>query len=171
MNKMEQKRRKPNRLHGFDYSRCGAYFITICVKDNRCVLSEICASDVGVGALDDPYEIFTRYGEIVEDEIQKMNEIYPHIQVNEYIIMPNHIHFILFIRNDGSSRAPTPTNALVPRYISTLKRMTNKKTGKALWQRSYYDHIIRDENDYIMHLQYIRENPRKWLMGKDEYYV
>ncbi len=162
--------RKDNRLKNYDYSQNGAYFITICVKDMECILSTV--KNVGDGALDVPETILSEYGIIVENEIQKMNDIYENINAVSFIIMPNHVHLLLIISNtNGTSRAPSPTNSVVARYVSTLKRMTNKKSGTALWQRSYYDHIIRNEEDYINHLQYIDENPKKWLIGKDEYYV
>ncbi len=87
--------------------------------------------------------------------------------------MPNHLHILIRIDTglEGSSGTPTPTNSKIAAYVSTLKRMTNKQIGSNIWQRSYYDHIIRNEEDYINHLQYIDENPRKWLIGKDEYYA
>ena len=185
--------RKDNRLKRFDYSRNGAYFITICVKDMKCILSKICVDEpefVGVGAPDDP-QIISRetiadgapddpklilsdFGIIIENEIQKMNDIYDNVNVNSYVIMPNHVHLMIIVSNTqtiGTSGAPSPTNSVVARYVSTLKRFANKECGTELWQRSYYDHIIRNEEDYIYHLQYIDENPKKWLLGKDEYYA
>ena len=169
--------RKANRLKEFDYSKNGAYFVTVCVKDMKCILSTICVDDnknVGDGALDVPRVVLSDFGTAVENEIQKMNEIYDNINVNSYVIMPNHVHLLIVISNthtNGTSRAPSPTNSIIARYVSTLKRMTNKQCNADIWQRSYYDHIIRDDEDYIYHLQYIDENPRKWLIGKDEYYA
>ena len=177
---MEKKNRKPTRLKDYNYSENGAYFITICTKDMQCILSTI----VGDGALDVPLLRLSEYGKTIEDEIIKMNGIYDNLNVSAYVIMPNHIHFLIVINNAqgtsgapsptscvGTSRAPSPTNSVVAKYVSTLKRMTNKKCGVDLWQRSYYDHIIRNDEDYVMHLQYIDENPKKWLLGKDEYYT
>ena len=165
---MEKKNRKPTRLKDYNYSENGAYFITICTKDMQCILSTI----VGDGALDVPLLTLSEYGKTVEDEIIKMNGIYDNLNVSAYVIMPNHIHFLIVINNTkGTSGAPSPTNSVVAKYVSTLKRMTNKKCGVDLWQRSYYDHIIRNDEDYVMHLQYIDENPEKWLLGKDEYYT
>ena len=169
----EQKRKK-TRLRDFDYSKNGVYFITICTENRKNILSEITQDNVGVGASDDPIVKLKESGIIVEEEIIKMNNIYPELNVSKYIIMPNHIHFLIEVnKKTGSSRAPTPTraNQLVPKYISTLKRFTNKRVGNPIWQRSYFDHIIRDEEDLALHLQYIEQNPRKWLLGKDEYYA
>lgn len=63
---------------------------------------------------------------------------------------------------------PRPTDAVIPKLISSLKRYTNRKAGASLWQGSYYDHIIRDENDYLRVWAYIDQNPARW--AEDEYY-
>ena len=96
-------KRKPNRLKNFDYSSCGAYFITICVQNKECLLSRI----VGGGAYDAPKNILTEFGEIAEKNIVSGNKI-PHICVENYVIMPNHIHMILRIKNNGTSEALSP---------------------------------------------------------------
>ena len=92
------------------------------------------------------------------------------------MIMPNHIHVIIFLdpnayndRHDGSSRAPTPTNEMLPHVISTFKRFCNKEFGKNIWQMRSFDHIIRDEKDYNLHLKYIRENPLKWYFNGENH--
>ena len=160
--------RKVNRLKDWDYSEKGCYFITICVKDRKCILSTIC---VGGGVLDAPVVELTKYGHIVDEQIKTMNEIYKNINVQHYVIMPNHIHLIIEIDNaDGTSGRPPPTrsNSLISQYISTLKRFTNKNCGADLWQRSYYDHIIRNEADYMEKAEYILTNPDRW--AEDEYY-
>lgn len=83
--------------------------------------------------------------------------------------MPNHVHFIITVAaHGGSSRTPTPTNAKLPAFVSTWKRFTNKKAGVSLWQRSYYDHVIRNDADCLRAWQYIDDNPAKW--AEDEYY-
>ncbi|MBQ2670853.1 MAG: transposase, partial [Clostridia bacterium] len=83
---------------------------------------------------------------------------------------PNHIHFIVIANdNNGSSGTPTPTNMVIPKLISTFKRFVNKKVGKQIWQRGYYDHIIRNSIDYERIWQYIDTNPIKWEL--DEYYT
>ncbi len=104
-----------------------------------------------------------------------MNEIYSDILVNDYVIMPNHLHILITVDNkkdlpSGAPRSSPPTNT-VSKYVAVLKRFTNKEIGEKIWQRSFYDHIIRNEEDFYYHLQYIDENPKKWLMGKDKYYT
>ena len=116
----------------------------------------------------------TKKGQIAKEQLFELEKRFPSLRIDEYVIMPNHIHLIIEIQNDllnGSSGAPAPTNSAVARYVSTLKRFVNKKTKTKLWQRGYHDHIIRDDYDYMYHVQYIDENPKKWLMGKDEYYA
>ena len=109
--KMELPKRKPTRLKEYDYSTPGAYFITICTKDKKKILSEI----VGDGIYDVPHIKLLPCGEIVDKYIQVMNERFEGAAVEKYIIMPNHIHLIIDIEGEnggGMSQAPYPTNAL-----------------------------------------------------------
>ena len=163
---MDFTSRKLPRLKNFDYSQNGYYFITICTKDMQCLLSSV----VGNAAPSVPQVILTDYGKILESEILKMNNIYHNIQTTHYVIMPNHIHMIIEICESSGSETPE-TCTSISDYISTLKRFCSKKTGQKIWQKSFHDHIIRNEEDLYNHMQYINENPKKWIMGKDEYYV
>ena len=138
-------KRKQNRLREFDYSTNGAYFITICTQGKKCILGNI----VGVGVLDDPQIKLSEYGKIIYNQIIEMNKIYNNVNVEKFIVMPNHLHLLVEITNNGSSRTPTPTNSVISSFISTLKRFSNKKIGENIWQRSYYNHIIRNEEDYL----------------------
>jgi REP element-mobilizing transposase RayT len=176
---MQFPNRKPNRLSDYDYSRNGAYFITICTKDSKCILSQIVEdTSVGDGVLDVPKIHLTKFGKIVNDRIIEMNNIYKNVSVEKYVVMPNHIHLLIVIDSynesiyDGTSRTPSPTrqNSVISSFVSTFKRYTNKQIGYNIWQRSFHDHVIRDEEDYLTRWQYIDENPKKWLIGKDEYY-
>ncbi len=159
--------RQPNRLKQYDYSQNGAYFITVSTKDYKCILCNI----VRDGAPDVPYAKLSTYGKIVNDEIIKSNDIYDYIKVEKYVIMPNHIHMILVVDKDeqGTSRAPSRTNEIIPAFVSMLKRFTNKKCGEQIWHRSFHDHIIRDQRDYGRIYKYIEENPLKW--NEDCYYT
>ena len=148
--------RKPNRLKNYDYSSQGAYFITICTLDRKCTLSHI----VGGDALIAPQTNLTHCGEIARKYIESMPWI------DKYVIMPNHIHLLIAI--DGPMKASAPTIS-VPNLIRSFKVLVSKEIGQSIWQRSYHDHIIRDEEDYLNHLQYIENNPAKW--SKDKYYI
>ena len=155
---MEYPNRKANRLTEYDYSQPGAYFVTICAKEKRKIFSEI----VGGGALDAPQSRLTQIGEIVDAYIQSTNNI-PDVTVEKYVIMPNHIHMILMVKaNGGPSKAPAPTNAIIPHAISTFKRFCNRKIGENVFQRSYHDHVIRNNVDYLKVWNYIDTNPATW---------
>ena len=158
--------RKRIRLPEYDYSSPGAYFVTVCTRDRRCILSRIA---VGDGVLDVPQVHLLPYGEIVAATLQEMAASYPWLALDHYVIMPNHIHLLLRIGNDGPSRTPAPTNATLPMLISTLKRFSNKKCGIDIFQRSYHEHVIRNENDYLQIWEYIDTNPAKW--AEDRYYT
>ena len=166
-------KRKSTRLKDYDYSSNGAYFITICTKDMKCILSKITVG--GADPDDSEAQVcLSKYGIIVKNEIEKMNEVYDYINVEKYVIMPNHVHLIIEINKDklnGSSGAPTPTNSVISKYVGTLKRFCNKQYGENVWQRGSNDRVIRNEKEYQNIWQYIEENPKKWLMGKDEYYA
>ena len=151
------------------YDLFGAYFLTICTKQKKCLLSEI----VGDGALDVPQPTLTNIGKILEKHLLSANEM-KRVTVDHYVIMPNHLHVIVLVseteeNEGGTSRAPSPTNEIVPRFVSVLKRLCNKEIGENIFQRSYHDHIIRDRRDYEEHVKYIGENPMRWRF--DELFV
>ena len=153
-------KRKNTRLSGYDYNRAGAYFITICTKNKRCMLSKV----VGTGVLDGPSVELTSYGKIADKYINQLNGFYEHISVERYVIMPNHIHIMFFVSQIGPSGTPVPTrqNTAVSQFISTLKRFCNKEYGENIWQYRSNDHIIRDRKDFEEHIKYIYENPMRW---------
>ena len=160
-------KRKDLRLKEYDYNGAGLYFITICTQNRRKILSNIVGGDV----LDAPCVDLTEYGRIAEKYIKQLDNHYENISVEQYVVMPNHIHLILFVYQDGSSRTSTPTakqHSVVPAFVSTLKRFCNKEIGENIWQRGFYDHIIRDKRDYEEISKYILENPLKWQF--DELY-
>ena len=158
--------RKPIRLKDFDYSENGVYFLTICTKNKAHLLSDVHAAD---NVFDLPCVRLRPYGQIVESQIQEMNRVYSDVHIDKYVIMPNHVHLLVVVSGNGSSRTPTPTNSKISILISLFKRFTNRKCAAELWQRSYHDHIIRSEADYQKHWQYIEDNPSKW--SEDEYYT
>ena len=165
---MEFTERKPYRLENYDYSKSGTYFITICVKDRKPILSKI----VGTGVPDCPKTLLLPYGKIAEKYINKFNNFYNDIFIDKYVIMPDHIHFLLSI-SDGQSRTPVPTrseikidnkNSTISKFVSTFKRFCNKEYGNNIWQSRYYDHIIRNQDDYKEKWDYIENNPKSYLL-------
>ncbi len=156
MNTEINPKRKVNRLKGYDYSSCGTYFITVCTKDKKRLFGNVVGAPIGR-----PFCELSAYGKIVDEAIGNIEKKYPGIRVNKYVIMPDHIHLLLSILPDESGRpmgAPT-----VSTVINQLKWYVSKKVGFSLWQKLYYDHIIRDEEDYNTKWQYIDNNPATWL--------
>ena len=153
--------RKGNRLKGYDYSQNGAYSITICVKDRKAVLGQIVGADCGnqrfpgIG----PQMKLSPYGKIVEEEIRRIPGL------DHYVLIPNHLHFIVQIQRAewGTERSPAsaPTQS-VSQMVRKFKIRVTKRVGCPLFQRSFHDHIIRNTADYQRIWQYIETNPLKW---------
>ncbi|MBO5211163.1 MAG: transposase [Clostridia bacterium] len=169
---MKLKLRKPNRLENYDYSQNGAYFITICVKDRKPILSKIVGTDVP----DCPRILLLPYGEIADKYIHQLNNFYEHISVIKYVIMPDHIHLLLSI-SSGQSGTPVPTdsniiinnkNSIIAKFVSTFKRFCNKEYDNNIWQPRYYDHVIRNQDDYNEIFQYIDNNTKKWALKNQD---
>ncbi len=167
---MNLQKRKSTRLAKYDYSTPGAYFITICTKDRKELLSKI---SVGTGVLDCPQNVLTQYGEIANKHLVSMSDFYDNIKIDKFVIMPNHIHLLIRIletdKASGPSGTPIPTNSLISRFISTFKRFSNKEYGKNIWQDRSNDHIVRGEKDYQKIWEYIDTNVNKWK--EDCFYV
>ena len=168
----ELPKRKKIRLKKHDYSSIGAYFVTVCIKDRKPILSDI-VEPVGDGAYDvppkrdekNPFIRLKPLGSIIEKHLMSSENI-PGVTIDQYVIMPDHIHAIIFLdpdkytkRADGTSRAPSPTNKMLPHIISTFKRFCNREIGENVFQRSYVEHVIRNRDDYYKHIKYICNNP------------
>ena len=166
---MEKKQpiRKNIRLPDYDYSEPGFYFVTICTAvRNRNVLCSI--HTVGDAAFGVPQIRLTLAGTVVEKYIRNIDPVYSGAaRVDEYAVMPDHVHLLieLCLQEDGSPRAATPTD--IPRIVNTLKSLSSKSAGRQLWQRGYFDHIIRNDADLVETRQYIRNNPLNWILNKE----
>ena len=158
-------KRKSIRLKTYDYSQNGAYFITICTQDRLELLGKI----VGDAAFGVPHIELTPIGKIVSRHIENINNGNGFF-MEKHSIMPNHIHLLVRVENDiGTPKAASPTKAIIPQMVNALKGLSTKEYGKPLWQRSYHDHIARNEAEYLKIWQYIDENPARW--AEDKYYV
>lgn len=191
---MEQ--RKPTRLGYYDYSNPGAYFVTICTQNHRCILSDIVGdgspvpyknapSSVGDGFPVPPFRTKLTYsGKIVQAYIGEIPQKYPTVRVDHYVIMPNHIHLLLSfyenpkgfgmgkpsptVGNPGrfGTGNPSPTLGNVIGWLKyQITRDINLAAGtpsRKIFQRSYHDHIIRNEKDYQRIWTYIDGNPARW---------
>jgi REP element-mobilizing transposase RayT len=165
----ELPKRKHPRLDNYDYSSAGAYFVTICTQNRRCVLSRI----VGRGLA--PAEItgveYTPFGEIAEKQLFLLKDRYPYLAVDKYVIMPNHIHVIMILSGSAAGASPRPTIADIVCAYKSLTTRECKKNGfeGILFQTSFYEHIIRGREDYEKIVKYIYENPLRWYY--DELYA
>ena len=157
-------KRKPNRLADYDYSSNGAYFITICTKNKECILSRI---TVGTSIARPQEIVLTSTGAVVDKAIREIPKHYEGVFVDNYVIMPNHIHMIIRIERLDGRPMVVPT---VSRIIQQMKGFATKQAGRPIWQEKAYDHIIRDDYDYMTKYQYIDDNPASWLLKNDEYY-
>ena len=141
-------KRKWPRLREYDYSSEGYYYLTLCTKNRKCLLSEIRLNEY-----DEARVALTQIGSVVESYIRSIPGI------DKYVIMPNHIHMIVYKTNGK----PIATD------IRSFKGLVTKKIGESIWQDYYYDHVIRNEADYLEKWRYIDENPAKW--ATDEYHT
>lgn len=161
----DKPQRKPNRLAGFDYSTPRAYFVTICVKDKQCLLGTI----VGAAISRPPSNTLTQAGRIVDAAIRSISSHYPSVSVEKYVVMPNHVHILLMISSAADGRLiAAPTNTVgskmpsISQVVGHMKRSVSKTLGVPLWQKSFHDHIIRNEDDYRAIWEYIDTNPFRW---------
>lgn len=155
-------KRKHPRLDHYDYSTAGAYFITICTQNRRCLLGRI----VGRGLA--PAEIqYTAYGQIAQAQLLLLEQRYPSLKIDQYVIMPNHIHAILLLEETaGDSRCPTITDIVCAYKSFTTRQCKKVKPIDKLFQVSFYEHVIRGREDYNEIAEYIINNPKKWELDK-----
>lgn len=170
--------RRSVRLRSYDYAAHGAYFVTICVHQKR----------YAFGRIENGLMRVNQYGSIAHEEWQQTGIVRPDVVVDEFIIMPNHVHGIL-IFTDEHSHAGTPTvcppgfgygaagtlGTIIGQFKSIVTKRINQwrveqrlPTPIAVWQRSFYERIIREENELNATRRYITENPLKW--HEDEHY-
>ena len=165
-------KRKKIRMEDYDYSAPGAYFITICTVNRVKIFwsdrrGELCspADNVQTGDQRSPLRVeLSGVGRIVDAEIQKLNTVYDAVRVDKYCIMPDHVHMILTIDTDADGRpqvAPT-----VSRVVQQFKGAITKQVGRPIWQKSFYDHGIRNQQDYNEIWAYIENNPLKYALKR-----
>ncbi len=184
----EKHQRRSIILPGYDYSKSGAYYITICSRDRECLLGEILESEeavrTDVGAeLASAHSIrqlgvaceYSEAGRIIDQNWQDLSERFEEVSTDEYIIMPNHFHGIIAKRAEASSAPTSPTvgriiqafkSKCVIAYIKYIKKKNLNKTGK-IWQKNYYEHIIRNESELEKIREYIINNPFTWAEDEE----
>ncbi len=148
---MELPNRKRLRLVGYDYASPNYYFVTICTHQKRCIFGE-------------PNRL-NEWGKLAESELLDIPNHYDGVTIDTYVIMPNHVHAIVVLERNGAERSrPFPTlSTIIGLYKSGVSRQIRALSpGTSIWQRSFYDHIIRNEKEYLDDWNYIQENPAKW---------
>ena len=152
--------RKPMRLQGFDYKSQNGYFITQCVQNRVCLLGNIIEDSIH----------YSDAGVMVKQQLERIPERFMGVELDAFVIMPNHIHFILLVN------APLPVG--IPQIVQWFKITTTNRYAKnvdqlgwnpfsdRIWQRGYYDHIIRSNEDLERIRIYIENNISTWAEDK-----
>lgn len=148
--------RRSIRLCGHDYAAMGTYFVTICTIERECLLSKIVNGKAALNA----------YGRCADTALLWLPKQYPFVELDAYVVMPNHLHAILRISPGGSRTAPQKS---LGRLVGAFKTVSTKwmnvirdTPGEAVWQRNYYDRIIRTDEELQNVRRYIVENPSRW---------
>ncbi len=171
--------RRSVRLKDYDYSQAGAYFITICTHDRECVFGNVVEGDV----------ILSEYGRVVEAEWVKTANIRNNVELDIFVAMPNHFHGVLIIVGGGnctgrgtarrastamSERFGKPTSGSLPTIVRSFKSAVTRRINELrgtprapVWQRSYYEHVVRGEDDLDEIRKYIMSNPLKWELDEE----
>lgn len=161
------EKRKNIRLPNFDYT-VGTYFVTVCSKDRKNIFGCIPPNHIVGDGLSVP--ILSSAGEVLDKWIGMISQKFPNVQIQKYVIMPNHLHMIVHMEGTDD---PSPTLGNIMGWFKYgATKEINQITGNGIvpvFQRSYHDHVIRNEKDYLRIWQYIDENPAKW--DEDKYYT
>ena len=154
---MKEYNRHSIRLKNFDYSQPGFYFVTICVQNRQCLFGDIKNGELKLNDV----------GKMIKKCWEQMTILFPVLSINEFVVMPDHFHAIVDISLNSDQ-------VLLSRIIGSFKSITTNEYihgvndgtwmpfDKRLWQRNYYEHIIRDIFDYNRIVDYIKNNPKSW---------
>ena len=152
--------RKQIRLKNYDYSTPGAYYITVCTANRE----KIFWNGVGADSIRPGKLPLSSSGKIAEQAVLQIASHYENIVVDKYCIMPNHIHLLLRIESNTSGRmVSAPTISTV---VGSMKRWVSRQIGKPIWQKSFYEHCIRNQQDYDEIWTYIDNNPLKYALNR-----
>ena len=150
--------RKRNRIENYDYSQPNIYLLTVCTENREHLFGVVEARP------DKPVTVLSPLGKLVEQAILGIETHYPNTTIETYSILPNHLHLLLRLDPTAAPNPPT-----VSRIIKKMKEYVTRTWGKPVWQRGFYDHVIRSEQEYLNAWNYVTFNPAKW--ESDEYYV
>lgn len=146
--------RRSIRLQDYDYSQAGAYCVTFVVHGRECLLGEIVNGEMKL----------SRFGQIVQYVLFDLPKHYPHVELDVFCIMPNHVHIILVLNHDVLVKRHPLSEVIRALKSFSAKRINvlRKTAGIPVWQRNYYEHIIRNVKDYETKRNYILSNPQNW---------
>ena len=167
---MEYKQRRSIRLKNYDYSQAGGYCLTICTKNKQCLF----------GFIKDNQMKLNHFGAIVRKYWQAIPDHFPYVELDTFVIMPNHIHGILWIikspnQTHQSCEFGKPIKGSIPSIVRAFKAVVTKDINKIsqlkntslVWQRNYYEQIIRDDRMLLNIREYIVNNPLNWQQDSD----
>jgi putative transposase len=168
----EKHHRRSIRLKGYDYTQSGWYFITICTHQKSCLFSAIANRQL----------ILNQFGYVASECWQAIPKHFSGVELDEFIIMPNHIHGILIMINNRQGLTISkpyqgefgkPISGSISTIVGSFKSVVSKQVnilrnvkGASVWQRNYYEHIIRDDESLNRIRNYIINNPLAWKNDK-----
>ena len=159
MESKDHPERKSIRLEHYDYSQNGYYFVTICAEKHCPIFWNNVGADI-IRPQNEKDICLSEVGTIVKNAIENIPKYYEGVFVDRYCVMPNHVHAIIVIRKDKNGRIiSAPTLSTI---IGQMKRWASKQCRKPIWQKSFYDEIIRNQAAFDEISKYIYENPMKW---------
>ena len=164
----ELPRRRDIRLKEYDYSQPGYYFVTICTAVRHQDILSVISPAVGAIINRPSAEVsLTSLGRLTRQAILEIPNRYSGISVDAYVIMPDHVHLILAVQNVGPDGRQIAAPTSISTVIQQLKRAVSRVAGQSIWQKSFYDHIIRNDADLAEARQYLANNPLNWILNKD----
>ena len=153
--------RRSIRLKGYDYSQSGAYFLTICTHNREPVFGKIANAKMELNI----------YGRIVSARWHNLPRYHVYIELDAFVVMPNHVHGIVVIRSDSTELAKRrPISEIVSGFKTFSSRRINEVRGTSgipVWQRNYWEHVIRDEDSFSRIHDYILTNPLRWDLDRE----
>jgi putative transposase len=147
---MPGPKRKSPRLNAYDYSTAGAYFVTVCSRERACVFGSIVDDEMKLSSL----------GRFVQESWTEIPEHFPAATTDVFVVMPNHVHGIVWVSRAG--HAPP-----LPVVIGAFKSAASRRAGRPLWQRSFYERVVRGESELAVLRQHILDNPLKWALDRE----
>jgi putative transposase len=175
------QKRKSVRLKAYDYSAPGAYFVTICAHQHQNLFGVVANNQI----------VLNELGKIVDTGWQWLSTHFAYVMLDEWVIMPNHVHGIIIIgdvtqpifssspdesgriHDEAGDSERKPLSQIIGAFKSRVTKLIRRDPGRwhdLIWQRNYYEHVIRNEGDLDATRQYIRQNPLNWTLKKDRYY-